>query len=179
MTTEQDVKLNREQRRALKHATRQPGSARRKPIDRLRDPVGYVIEGLTPLTEQEDGKYITNWKIRVHSAMHSVLKGEAKKSDMDDLVASWNVTSALCNIHGLEDESVIRGKQALIDLCGRASKIKRVVAKAEEIKALNELVALHDEWIDSITVRQMEDALAWCKDRRNQGHVLRGEGIPK
>jgi hypothetical protein len=178
-TSTTEIPLSRAERRALARAERRPGAPRRQPKNQLRDPVGYVVEGLTPLTEQEGGKYITTWKIRMHGAMREVLRGQARKGDMNDLVAGWNITSALCNIHGLEDPALLRGKQALIDLCARSNQLQRVVAKAHEIQALNDLIQLHDEWIESITVRQMEDALAWCKRHENQGHTLRGDGIPR
>lgn len=174
-----EIRLSRADRRALQKAMRQPGAPRRSPVPKLQDPMGYVIESMTLLENQEGGKYITTWKIRMHGAMHQVMKGEASRGDVNDLVAGWNITSALCVIYGMDDEILPRSKQALKDLCARSNQLKRVVAKATEITAINDLIVLHDRWVEAITVKEMEEALAWCKRTENECHLIMATDIPK
>lgn len=173
-----DIPLSRAERRALQRATRKPTSPRREKKPILRDPMGWLVETLTPMTQQDGGNYVLMWKVRVHGAMQLILQGKARKNEVNDIVAAWNITSALCNIHHKPDPSIITSKEAIKSLCERSNAMGRVVAKANEINALNELVDLHDAWIESITVGQMEEALAWCRKHEHAGDVLRGKDIP-
>jgi len=48
-------------------------------------------------------------------------------------------------------------------------KLGKLTPKAEEIVAVNELLALHDDFLMCITVKQMEDALQYAKKQIGAG----------
>lgn len=131
---------------------------RPKPV--LADPVGYVVEGVQPVSSH--GSYLVDLLLKNHSAMETLMKGLATKEHMNILIAMHNVTEALCRMGFGRDYSdcLIRGKAALLDLCGRGAKSGRFVCRAAEIQALNELMALADAQLEIITVNDMQKAIA-------------------
>lgn len=175
-TTSPAIRLSRDVRRALKRADKGKGSPRRQPKPQIKNAAEWVIEGLQPLTES-NASYVVTQKIRVHGAMTTVMSGEAKKGDLDVLVAAWNICSALCNLRKYEADVMPASRAALISLCARSNKLRRVVANAEEIRQLNNLIALHDEWLDASTVRDIEQALKWIKV--HPAEAIASKDIPK
>lgn len=131
---------------------------RPKPV--LADPVGYVVEGVQPVASH--GSYLVDLLLKNHSAMETLLKGTATKKHMDTLIAMHNVTEALYRMGFGRDYSdcIVRGKAALLDLCGRGAKTGRFVCRAPEIQAMNDLMELHDAQMAVITVSDMQKAIA-------------------
>lgn len=134
---------------------------RPKPV--LADPVGYVVEGVQPVASH--GSYLVDLLVTNHNAMEMLVKGVAKKKHMDVLIAMHNITEALYRMGFGRDYSdcVLRGKAALLDLCGRGAKTGRFVCRAAEIQALNDLMALADAQLEVITVADMQKAIALGK----------------
>lgn len=64
-----------------------------KPRPVLQNPLGYVIESLTPAAKHEN--FLLDLKIKNSEAMVALMKGHAVKADMDALIAMSNVTEAL------------------------------------------------------------------------------------
>lgn len=131
-----------------------------RPKHILRDTVGYVIENIQPIANH--GSYLVDLQLKHHSAMETLLKGTATKAHMDILIAMHNVTEALCRMGFGRDYSdcIVRGKAALLDLCGRGKTSGRFVCRAAEIQALNDLMALADAQLEVITVNDMHKAIA-------------------
>lgn len=134
---------------------------RPKPV--LVDPVGYVVEGVQPVASH--GSYLVDLLMKNHNAMEMLVKGTATKKHMDVLIAAHNVTEALYRMGFGRDYSdcIVRGKAALLDLCGRGAKTGRFVCRAPEIQALNDLMALADAQLEVITVADMQKAIALGK----------------
>jgi len=134
---------------------------RPKPV--LADPVGYVVEGVQPVSSH--GSYLVDLLLKNHSAMETLLKGTATKAHMNILIACHNITEALYRMGFGRDYSdcIVRGKAALLDLCGRGAKSGRFVCRAPEIQAMNDLMELHDAQMAVITVADMQKAIALGK----------------
>lgn len=143
---------------------------RPKPI--LQNPLGYVLESLTPVAKHDD--YLINLKIKNHLAMNRLTKGEADKEDMDKLIAMNNIVHALLRMgFGTEFKQYMdAGREALYEVCSRGAATKRFLCRGPEITALNELLELHDAQMDVITVRDMEKAVALVEHEQRTGKMI-------
>lgn len=140
-----------------------------KPRPVLTDPVAYVVESSTLLADH--GTYVIDWKLKNHAAMEMLIKGMAKKPHMDTIVAARNVTEGLMVVlDGTDvDGTLTRSGAALMDVCDRANAGKGTTLRAPEMQALRDLMALHDELLDVVTVGQMERAIAYIKKEIKAG----------
>lgn len=142
-----------------------------RPRPVLADPVGYVISGTIPVAMHET--YLVDLKLKNHGAMTELLQGSASKAGLNTLIAMYNIQEAIHRMLArrvitdlpiqLDQSTLIRGKAALLDLSSRGKTTGRFVCRAPEIQALNDLMAMHDELMDLISVRHMEKAIAFAK----------------
>lgn len=134
---------------------------RPKPV--LANPLGYVLESMTPVTKHDN--FLLDLKIKNSEAMVALMQGHATKADMDILIAMSNVTEALHQMgFGAEYQDVcVGGRAAILSVISRAGKHGRFTPTGPEIQLLNLLMELHDAQMDVITVRDIEKALALVK----------------
>lgn len=145
------------------------------------DTIGYVMESLKPVAHHES--YLLDLKIKNSEAMVALMRGSATKGDMDTLIAMSNIVEALYRIgFGSEYKDVaIDGREAILNIVHRAVTTKRFVPTAEQIKALQTLMELHDAQMDVITIKDMERALAFATSEltHKRATVLpKLEGVP-
>jgi len=142
-----------------------------KPKPVLANPLGYVMESATPLIEHES--YVVDWQLRNNSAFEKLLKGIADKKDINTLVAARNITEGLMvTLKGADaDGTLARSAVALIDLCDRGNAGKSLVMKAEELQAMRDMMQLHDELLEVVTVRQFERALEYTMNEIKVGRA--------
>ena len=148
-----------------------------KPRPRLVDPVGFVVESVKPLAELDD--YVLKWKLKNHEAFAALMRGQAGKTDIDTLAAARNISEALMVLlDGSDvDGTLARSAVAIIDLCDRGNAGKALVMRAQEMQAMRDLMQLHDELLDVVTIRQFEDALAYAKKEIAAGRATRMKEI--
>ena len=148
-----------------------------KPRPVLVDPVGFVVESVTPLVDHDS--YVLNWKLKNNEAFAALMRGQASKTDMDTLAAAHNITDALLVIlEGTDiDGTVARSAVAIMDICDRANAGKGVAMKAAEMQAMRDLMQLHDELMDVVTLGQMEKAIAYAKKEIAAGRANRIKAI--
>jgi hypothetical protein len=142
-----------------------------KPKPVLVNPLGYVMESATPLIEHET--YVVDWQLRSNSAFEKLLKGIADKKDINTLVAARNITEGLMvTLKGADaDGTLARSAVALIELCDRGNAGKSLVMKAQELQAMRDMMQLHDELLEVVTVRQFERALEYTKNEIKVGRA--------
>jgi hypothetical protein len=126
----------------------------------LVNPVAYVLEGLTPIATRTDE--VLKLKVKHHYAMASLTKGVATKEDMDRLINMGNMTEAMFRLgFGTEYADVVsQGMSALLAVCRRGAENSRFILRAEEMKALNMLLELHDAQIEIATFKDVDKAIA-------------------
>lgn len=130
---------------------------RPKPV--LTNPVGYVLEGLAPVTSYTDE--LLALRIRNHAAMAALTQGRATKADINTLITAVNITEA-CFLLGVghEYEATIKaGQEALRSVGRRGAESNRFVLRAEEMQALNEMMELHDAQFDVLTMKELTRAI--------------------
>lgn len=151
---------------------------RPKPV--AMNPMAYVLENLTPVAKHDS--YLLDLKIKNSDAMVKLLRGSATRQDMDTIIAMNNICEALLRLgFGAEYKEVgVNGRGAIIAIAHRAVRTNKFVPTGPEIKALNELMELHDAQMDVITVKDMERALALARNllRNKQATALPVTNVP-
>ena len=135
---------------------------RPKPV--LQDPLGYVLEGITPVSQHDS--YLVDLKIKNHGAMTALTRGLATRQDIDVLIPAVNIVEALYRMGFGRDyfPEVRAGLDALFEVGVRGAESGRFVLKASEMDALNVVMELHDAQLEVITVRDMDKAIALVID---------------
>lgn len=130
----------------------------------LLNPVGYVLESLSPVTSH--ASFMLDLKIKNHGSMDALTKGVAKSADIDSLISMVNMTEAFARLgFGQEYSEVVRdGLQALRDVGKRGVTTGSFVLKAHEMNALNSVMELHDAQMEVVTLGDMDKAIALVQE---------------
>lgn len=141
---------------------RKKSKYRPKPV--LQDPLGYVLESITPVSQHDS--YLVDLKIKNHGAMTALTRGLATRQDIDVLIPAVNIVEALYRMGFGRDyfPEVRAGLDALFEVGVRGAESGRFVLKASEMDALNVVMELHDAQLEVITVRDMDKAIALVID---------------
>ena len=131
-----------------------------KPRQIIPDTMTWVRAGMKKVDEISAG---TTLKIRNHDAMNNLRMGTAARRDIDALIDALNITEALANRGIGEDwKPEIRAAQdAIVDLERRGvANSYSFIARGPEIVALNLVMEVHDAQLETVTVKQLETAMA-------------------
>lgn len=136
-----------------------------KPRPQILSPLGYVLEGLESVKSHDS--YMRTLKIRNSAAMVALLQGKATKLDMNVLVAMSNMVEVFCSMGFGQDYTDVstQGRTAVLQIIFRAVEKKRFIPKGEDIKALQDLLELHDQQMGVITVKELDTAIATARKR--------------
>lgn len=139
---------------------------RPKPV--LSNPLGYVLEGMEQVKNRTD--HAMKLRIMNHMAMVHLTQGKATREDIDALIAMVNMVEAMYRLgFGKEfTQEVKDGLDALYSVAVRGRESNRFILKAEEMKALNVVMDLHDAQLDVATVKDMDRAVALVSAERRQ-----------
>lgn len=139
-----------------------------RPKKVLANPLGYVLESMTPVAKHDS--FLLDLKIKNHLSMASLTQGKATRDDMDKLINMANVTEALYRLgFGADYKDVLQeGSSALLAIARRGAGDNRFILWGAEMKALNTLMELHDAQMEVITIRDMERAVALVENERKQ-----------
>lgn len=137
------------------------------------DLIGYVTESLKPVASHDS--YLLDLKIKNSQAMLALMRGDATKPDIDTLIAMSNIVEALYQLgFGQEYKDIgVDGREALLQIVHRAAETKRFVLTADQIKALQAMMELHDAQMDVITIKDMERALDFARDQFRNKRMTR------
>jgi len=130
-----------------------------RPRPVLRDPLGYVIEGMTLIPKYD--QYMVDLSIKNHASMANLTQGKADKADINRLIGMANMAEALHrNGFGKEYTSELRaGIDALYEVAKRGADSKKFILRAAEMDAINILLELHDAQFEIATVNDVERAM--------------------
>lgn len=124
----------------------------------LRDPVGETIKGLNPAKPE----HITTIQIIVHDAMSRLTRGAGTRADWQTVADAINMTIVLCERgYGLPEwvDDVTKARDAMKAARDRHKQGKALLFRGEEITAINDALALHDQQIEVALVKDVEWAL--------------------
>lgn len=144
-----------------------------RPKHVLVNPIGYVLESMTPVAKYDD--YLIDLKIKNHGALAALTQGRAVRDDMRTLTAMINVTVALSSmgIGADYNDDIAAGRTALLSIAERGKDDAHYIVRGPEMGALNVLIDLHDAQMDAITIKHIEKAIAIVHAAARQGRFER------
>lgn len=123
-----------------------------------------------------DADQLRDLAIGYHGALHSIVTGTGSHDDTNTLAMASNIALLLCEIGvGTEYLPIAKaGQEAVVLLMMRHRTQGRCVATGPELKALQELLELHDAQLESpdCTQARMTAVLDECRKRIRERHVL-------
>ncbi len=139
-----------------------------RPRPVLQNTIAYVLESIRPIAQH--GNPLINARIQNSQAMVELLKGRANTNDMITLAEMSNMVEALCHLgFGKQYEEIARkGREAISSIAIKASSRGRYVPSGEQIKALQELIDLHDAQMEVATVKDIGQAVLFIKQEVRQ-----------
>ena len=122
-----------------------------RPKKNLRNPLGFVLEGLAPVSKHEE--YL-NIKLKNEVAFNALKENKASNHDVTIIANAHNFVDSLMRIgFGVEYKDVLeQGKKAILALALRAQTRHNFDPTPEEIFALEQLLELNDAQMDTVTV---------------------------
>ena len=130
---------------------------RPKPV--LANPMGYVIESMTPVAQHDS--FALDLQTKNHFALAMLTQGNATKADINVLISAFNITESLWRLgFGKEYRNVVDvGIRALRAVGKRGLDTDKFALEPDEADALNEAMELHDAQLEIITVGDMDRAV--------------------
>ena len=102
-------------------------------------------------------------KLKNHSAMDTVIKGEANTDHIDVLIAAANMGEALARISPALGSDwlpeIKEAQQAIKTMAGRGLARKKFLFTGPEIKVFKQFMTIHDAQLDTCTVQELETAI--------------------
>lgn len=134
-----------------------------KPIN--RNPLGYAIESVTLLKSHDDS--LLKLSMINDNARVALMTGKATNSDLNTLIGMSNIVQALLDMGFGDEYSEIatEARYSLLSILERASKIKKFVAKGDELTSINKLFELHDAQLEIVTVGEVEKAIRTVENK--------------
>lgn len=124
------------------------------------DAINWVLDGLKAFNTTPHSMVT---RVRNHDAMDTLRRGDATRADIEVLIGAFNMTMAFVMLRpelGADWQPEIRaGLDALYAVGQRGAQSKRFILKAEELKAMNLAMEIHDAQLDKATVSDLEKAL--------------------
>ena len=135
-----------------------------KPKPVLINPLAFVIESITPVAKHE-GSLLT-LKLKNHNALAMLVKGEARRKELDVLISALNTCEALVLMgFGTEYAFVAKnGLDALLEVCKRGMRTDHYILKGAEMQTLDEAIQLHDEQLEIVTVGELDRSQRIVRD---------------
>ena len=131
-----------------------------RPKGVILDPIKYVMSGLVQMASMKD--QLIALQLKNHLALEALRTGEAVKEDIDTIISAFNITEALARYKiGSNYKVEIKQAQDALYNCAKRG-IERnysFVMTGPEIKAINFVMALHDEQLQLATVKEIELAV--------------------
>lgn len=146
-----------------------------RPRPVFQDPVAFVIAGNRPAPQESQLKA----KISYHMAMTRITRGEGDAQDWTEIANSVNLSLVLAEMgYGVEYvPQLVKAQGAMILLRDRFKGGGRMVCRADEMAALNEALALHDEQLEIAPLRDIERAVRHVEQQFAKGNFVTLERI--
>lgn len=126
------------------------------------NPLELVADRIKPVEKQD--QWALDRKLKQANALAALMRGEAKRAHVSDILATHNMAVALQKYKkGREYEGITdRSANALVSLTDRYAKTGKYLLTGEEMNALRDLVDLHNEQLAICTVGEVDDAYRYA-----------------
>lgn len=134
-----------------------------KPRAIIPDTMRFVQLGIGKVADTGDAIMIL--RLKNHGALTDIVRGNAKKEDVDIIIAAMNVADALARqgIGEAHKEDIRAGQDAIYQMARRGLTLGRFVFTAPEMTAVNFAMEIHEAQLSEITVAQLDAAVALVK----------------
>lgn len=132
-------------------------------------PKGVRLDNMTwvqaSLMRVEDMSASTTLKICNHDAMNTLRLGNATKADIDVIINALNIAEALARLGvGSDWMTELRAAQDALFTLARRGLTSRFIVRGDELTALNLAMEIHDAQLETVTVRQLEEAMNFVNE---------------
>jgi hypothetical protein len=117
----------------------------------------------------------TKLSIQNHVSFDEIREGRGNTDHVDVLIKMGNMTEALAHLQLGRDwlPEIQLAQQALHDLGQRGISGKGFIFRAEELKAVQTILELHDEQLRNCTVKKMEEAIDFVNKEERHNRMRR------
>ncbi len=143
--------------------------SRYRPIPIRCDAMAFVQAGLKPLADTKDA--LLTLQLKNYDALASLSLGMATRKEMDLLIEATNMAESLAWLgHGRDWKAEMRaGEVATQSACMRGLATGHFWATPDELEQMRMLMAVHDAQLQTVTIRDIEQAIAHIKEvKRNK-----------
>jgi hypothetical protein len=170
--------MNRHLRRALARAERGRTDGREPRVVRMSpDPVEYALSARRPIEDAQR----EHLQMQVHSAIFALGHGSAEETDVVHLRSAANITLMLVEQTMGRDASGLsvladataaaqRAQEALLNIQERHKRVGRWGLDGQELRHLNAMADLHDQFLEAADQRTVAAAVAAAVERIRLGH---------
>lgn len=128
-----------------------------RPREVIRDPLGFVIGGMKPMTEAQ----IIDCGIKHHQAMYKMTHGEATKHDWEVVCHMINTSAAMSTT--IFDSAYLDDIQAAMKAHAKAGRRHYIDNKSfgytgDELQVVNTALAICDEQLKLATMAEIDIA---------------------
>jgi hypothetical protein len=129
-----------------------------RPRGLIYDTINHVLSGMKKVGSISAG---TTLKIKNHTALESVRRGEGTYEDIDILIAAFNITEALARMRIGEDwkDEIRAAQDALLAVGRRGAETGKFILRGPELTSFNLAMEVHDAQLDACTVSELEKAI--------------------
>lgn len=123
----------------------------------------------------EAGSANTLMRLVGHEAMDSLRRGEGTRGHLQSMVEVANVAETLARLHNLGNDwlpEINEAQSCIHALATRGVEIGRYTMKANELKALNLLLEIHDAQLDACSVQTLGKAIEYIRQRMARKDVI-------
>lgn len=100
-----------------------------RPKRNLLNPVGFVLEGLTPV--RAHSSFMLDLKLKNHGALAALMQGKGTRYEVEVLINMLNVSEALTRLNtGSEYADMLRDAQTALLSLGRRAAPRRLAGSS-------------------------------------------------
>lgn len=110
-----------------------------------------------------------------HEAMDSLRRGEGSRGHLQSMIEVANVSETLARMHNLGPDwlpEIHEAQECIHALAVRGAEMGRYTLKANELKAMNLLLEIHDAQLDACSVQTLGKAVEYIRQRMARKDVI-------
>ena len=151
-----------------------------KPTTPRRDIVDLLFDADQPLADHKRVSLL----MAVHGSAQALIRGNAPRIVWHDITNALNIAQILCEGAGNSEvglEVIFDAQNAMIAVGERCHAVGRLGASGDEIRAINNGIALYEQLLETVTKRQYTNAINEGIRRLKAGDVvkLQRAGTPR
>lgn len=124
---------------------------------------------------KDAGSANTTMRLVGHQAMDSLRRGQGERSHLQSMIEVANIAETLARLHNLGADwmpEIHEAQECIHAIATRGADLGRYTLKANEIKALNLLLEIHDAQLDACSVQTLGKAVEYIRQRIAKKDVI-------